>query len=202
MNLLAKFTGGNSLVEVEGCLRDIQMENNILKAMVQRMESQQSTILSKLEDVIDLVEGVKPFLEKQFQCHEGTVLTLHSDVQSIKKYVASTRKRLIKLTEEIEKPKNEYVANSLDGLDLEKVANEILSVLLSKMENPHPLKLGPFYTDLERVVGKPLSKMYKESVKSVDKSKYPNRKMDFILRNVNPTFVFDYAKDYEFKRIK
>lgn len=202
MSLLAKFTGSNN---VEACLRDIQTENLVLKAVIHRMESQQSTMLSKFEDVLDSVSGMKVYFDKHtddLRCQEGTILALHSETQELKRYVASTRKKVIKLSEgHVEPPKNKYVVTKLSGLESEKVANEIVATLYSKMENPHGSKLRTFYTDLEMKVGVSLSNIYKTHKNSgeFDISKFPNRKIDIILKHVEPSRVFEYAKKYSFK---
>jgi hypothetical protein len=203
MSLIAKFTGGNN---VEACLRDIQVENSVLKAVIHRMEAQQSTMLSKFEDVLESVSGMKIYFDKHtedLRSQEGTILALHSETQELKRYVVSTRKKVIKLTQTPEEPpKNKYVVNKLSGLDLEKAANEIVATLYSKMENPHGTKLRTFYTDLEMKFGIPFSSIYKTHKSSRDVSdisKFPNRKIDIILKNIEPSKVFEYAKKYSFK---
>ncbi len=56
MNLLSRITGTEAIAaEFGGQLQTIQQENTLLKAIIQRMEAQQSTIIAKLEDVLDHV---------------------------------------------------------------------------------------------------------------------------------------------------
>jgi hypothetical protein len=178
------------------------VEVNDLSGEVRFQELVESTVeqIVKKELGVFLV-NLESFFLKQFQSQEGTSLVIHDDVKELSRYVKSVR-RLVKglQTEVDEIPKNEYVAESVESLDPQEKANEILSTLFDKMEKPHGSKLRPFYVDLERSLHIKISKLHKERIPSIkgDLSKYPNRKIDTILIHANPQVVHEYAKKYTF----
>ncbi|PAD72390.1 hypothetical protein [Paenibacillus campinasensis] len=93
------------------------------------------------------------------------------------------------------------VAKGVRGLDFEKKASEIISMLYEKMADPHPARLRPFYTDLEADTGVYITSKHRErtsEIKRGDEGKYPYRKMDTALMYLDPDFVFQYAKSYKF----
>ncbi|MGF9711691.1 hypothetical protein [Paenibacillus naphthalenovorans] len=93
------------------------------------------------------------------------------------------------------------VAQKVNGLKPEKVGGEIISMLYEKMPIPHPVRLRPFYTDLERESGVDLSAVHKQRTKDMSASDighYPYRKIDTILSVLDADYVFKFAKDYEF----
>jgi hypothetical protein len=71
------------------------------------------------------------------------------------------------------------------------------------MNKPVPAKLRVFYTDIERHCSKPFTKLHKERVTDLANNgdrKFPYRKIDTILIHADADYVFNFAKEYRFKK--
>lgn len=96
------------------------------------------------------------------------------------------------------------VAKEVVGLDAEKLANEICSIVFDKQVKTFgqiaPARFRTFYTELELDLGIPLAKKYREVIgkRNVDKSKYPYRKIDIALQLAPAEKIHDFAKRFEF----
>lgn len=141
---------------------------------------------------------------------EELIMQLHSrsqpeiDVDIIANRVVELLLPNLSSLNQSESVQNNYISDNIDGLEKEKKASEIVSLLFSKMHNPHGTKLRSFYTDLEKHVKVALSKIYKqykEANKGVDFSKFPHRKIDIILDNIDYKTVYEFAKEYKYKTI-
>lgn len=104
---------------------------------------------------------------------------------------------------EIKLTLNTPVVSKLGGLTAEKVADEISSMIFNKIEQKYgraiPVYFRPFYTELEAVSGKEISKIHKVRTKGENVRDYPFRKMDTAIRELSADYVFEFAKRYEFK---
>lgn len=95
------------------------------------------------------------------------------------------------------------VVKSVVGLESFKTGNEILSTLFEKLPTgTSPSRLRPFFTDLERETGIPLTQYHRDVMKAKKakdgSGKYPYRKIDTVLKYLDPSYVHGYVKGYEF----
>jgi hypothetical protein len=102
-----------------------------------------------------------------------------------------------------EKVDDHPVAEKVEGLESEKAGSEVNTILFAKMPGVKiATKLSGFYTDLERKSGKPLSRLHKQrtsGISSSERKRYPYRKIDTILMELEADYVYEYAKSYVFK---
>lgn len=95
--------------------------------------------------------------------------------------------------------------SKLDYLDAEKLGDEICSIIFEEMHHTYgraiPAKFRAFYRDLQIETGELVAQGYKAFIgnRKVDVSKYPNRKIDYVLKVMPAEFVHQFAKEYKFE---
>ncbi|WP_226569054.1 hypothetical protein [Bacillus stratosphericus] len=90
--------------------------------------------------------------------------------------------------------------NRLKGLSDEKAASELISILYEKIGKSDPVRLRPFYTEVESTLGVQFSRLHKQrlSAPKAQNGKYPHRKMDTILLHASREAVLEIAENYVF----
>lgn len=97
------------------------------------------------------------------------------------------------------------MVSKLDYLDTEKLGDEICSIIFEEMHRTYgraiPAKFRAFYRDLQIETGELVAQGYKAFIgkRKVDVSKYPNRKIDYVLKVMPAEFVHQFAKEYKFE---
>jgi len=90
--------------------------------------------------------------------------------------------------------------NRLKGLSDEKAASELISILYEKIGKSDPVRLRPFYTEVESTLGVQFSRLHKQRLNApkAQNGKYPYRKMDTILLHASREAVLEIAENYVF----
>jgi uncharacterized protein with von Willebrand factor type A (vWA) domain len=154
---------------------------------------------------IDVKDNVESIFEKSLDKYNKELKEdLRNDRKEFAKELAVQIVSAMQEDVPVNKTTQGYIVQKVNGLNSEKKSNEIIAMLMEKMteSNRHPQKLRSFYTDLERDCAKYLSDIHKRRTEGITKGevgKYPYRKMDTVLMELDEGYVFDFAKNYTFK---
>ena len=125
-------------------------------------------------------------------------------IPKAKRTLADVRKAVAKPLEMRLNPTPNAISK-INYLDAEKLADEICSLIFEEMNRTYgkavPAKFRAFYRDLQIETGELISQGYKTFIgnRKVDVSKYPNRKIDYVLKVMPAEFVHQFAKEYKFE---